>query len=99
MNKLAKNERLYYYLQYQLKLRGIGIAQIAKDLGVSVGHVQRAMWGERESPAVRAKLHRLLGRDVLDTDFDDYPKDIEPSPGDLPAEASDTEPESNKNGQ
>jgi|GEM_PF-3832457 len=76
MNKSTKNERLYYYVQYQLKLKKITLSQLSTELSVSIGHIQRTIWGERESPTVRARLKEIFGCDVLAPDFDDYPKDI-----------------------
>ena len=61
---LTPNEKRYRYLQYQLKLRQITLAQIAQDLDVSIGHVQRTLQGHRQSPRIRAKLVDLLGCDV-----------------------------------
>ena len=83
---LTPNEKRYRYLQYQLKLRQITLAQIAQDLDVSISHVQRTLQGHRQSPRIRAKLIDLLGCDVLAPDFDDYPKDLPAVDSTSPAE-------------
>lgn len=60
---LSPSVRRYYTLHYQLKLRQVCFADIARALHVSVGHITRVCRGERESPRVENYLRKLLGQD------------------------------------